>query len=159
MFLQLLIMTAKKYFTDEEKRLAKRKWIENWRDRNRDIVNAKNRISYYKSHSTPLGHIKKNLSSIKRRAVKNNIPFDITIDDLLPFPEVCPVLNIPLSYTINKGRATANSPSIDRIIPKLGYVKGNVHIISNRANIIKHNASIEELVMLANYFKRFENAP
>ena len=50
----------------------------------------------------------------------------ITINDLV-FPERCPVLNIPLLST---GKRTDNSPSLDRIIPSLGYVPGNVKVIS-----------------------------
>ena len=41
-----------------------------------------------------------------------------------------------------------DSYSLDKIIPELGYVKGNVWIISNKANAIKSNASLEELKLL-----------
>lgn len=59
-------------------------------------------------------------------------------------PEVCPVLGIKLKYD-NKRGYRPDSPSIDRIIPELGYVKGNVAIISFRANMIKSDAGVEEL--------------
>lgn len=145
-------MTAKKYFTKEEKRAAKRNQIEAWRDRNRDRVRERNRDSYYRCIATPEGHIKKNLAAIKRRAGKQGLPFSMTIDDLLPLPTHCPVLGLELSYCVAPSRPTGCSPSIDRIIPELGYVSGNVHVISNRANVIKHNATVEELVALASYF-------
>ena len=48
---------------------------------------------------------------------------------------------------------TDNSPSIDRLIPELGYIKGNVNVISLRANIIKNNATKDELIKIANWME------
>jgi len=50
------------------------------------------------------------------------------------------------------GRRT--SPTLDRFIPELGYIPGNVDIISHRANALKSNATLEEVQMLADYMKR-----
>jgi hypothetical protein len=41
--------------------------------------------------------------------------------------------------------------SIDRINPKLGYVEGNIQIISHKANRMKSNASVEELKLFARW--------
>jgi hypothetical protein len=46
-----------------------------------------------------------------------------------------------------------NSPSLDRIVPELGYVEGNVVWISNRANILKRDATWEELQRVAEWLK------
>lgn len=46
-------------------------------------------------------------------------------------------------------------PSLDKIIPKLGYVKGNVWVVSNKANRIKSNATIEELELLVKNLKSY----
>jgi hypothetical protein len=81
---------------------------------------------------------------VKSRALKNNIPFDLDLEDIV-VPEVCPVLGIPLFTAPGQGHNQINSPSVDRINPKLGYVKGNVRIISNRANLLKSNAEVWEL--------------
>lgn len=151
-----LVLVAKKYLTQEDKRIAKRASVEAWRQRNRESVREKNRDSYYRCMATPEGHIKKNISCIKRRAKANGIPFSMSIEDVSPLPSHCPVLGLELSYCIASLRPTSNSPSIDRIIPELGYISGNVHIISNRANVIKHNATVEELVAIASYFKKLE---
>jgi hypothetical protein len=43
--------------------------------------------------------------------------------------------------------------SIDKIVPALGYVKGNVIIVSNRANIIKNNATPEEILAVGFFYK------
>ena len=85
------------------------------------------------------------LRTAKARAKKKGIVFDITIDDF-NLPDKCPLLGIPLA--VNYDISSDNSYSLDKIIPELGYVKGNVWIISNKANAIKSNASLEELQLL-----------
>lgn len=39
-------------------------------------------------------------------------------------------------------------------MPAMGYVKGNIIVISNRANRIKNNATIPELRAVADFFER-----
>src|SRR5260370_20681308 len=51
------------------------------------------------------------LNNTKLRAKRKGVPFDITIDDLV-FPDVCPVLGIPIKA--RAGKFCDNSPSIDR---------------------------------------------
>ena len=58
------------------------------------------------------------------------------------------LLGIPIEIG-NKGIWKDNSPSIDRKIPSLGYMKGNIWVISYRANRIKNDATVEELELLA----------
>jgi hypothetical protein len=83
-------------------------------------------------------------SSAKHRAKIKNIPFNLELSDLPPIPEKCPVLDIPI--LINKGPSAnnGNGPSLDRIEPNLGYVRGNIRIISHRANTLKSNGTLEE---------------
>jgi hypothetical protein len=88
----------------------------------------------------------------KHRAADKGIPFTITLDDIPPVPEFCPVLGIHLMKSYVHGRRT--SPTLDRFIPELGYIPGNVDIISHRANALKSNATLEEVQMLADYMKR-----
>ncbi len=57
------------------------------------------------------------------------------------YNESCPILHIKLTHDGNRD----HSPSLDRIIPQKGYVKGNVQVISLRANRIKSDATLEEL--------------
>jgi len=84
--------------------------------------------------------------SAKDRSVKFNLPFDIEVSDVV-IPSHCKILGIPLFKGI--GKPTANSPSLDRIDPKLGYTKTNIQIISFKANTIKSNASKEELIVFS----------
>lgn len=82
----------------------------------------------------------------KKRAAERGLPFDITFEDL-SIPERCPLLDIPITF--GKGKTHAGSPSLDRIDPSLGYVRGNVWVISYRANAIKHDANADELELIA----------
>lgn len=88
---------------------------------------------------------KKVWNRAKQRAKSRGIPFNIEMSDIT-IPEVCPVLGILLVVG-----DTEAAPSIDRVIPALGYVKGNVNIISNRANRIKSDATKEELERVLDY--------
>lgn len=87
----------------------------------------------------------------KERAKAKNIPFNITHEDI-NIPEYCPLLGIKLNKHIGQGKRNTNdcwdSPSIDRIIPELGYVKGNVWVVSLKANTIKNNSTLKELESL-----------
>ena len=83
-------------------------------------------------------------SAAKARAKKNNLAFNIEISDIV-IPEYCPVLGIKLKRARGEKGPKAFSPSLDRINNKLGYIKGNVRIISFRANSLKKDAEIEEL--------------
>ena len=87
-----------------------------------------------------------------QRSKKNNIPFNIpTYKDLPKVPKYCPILRIPL--IIGRGVSTDNSPTLDRIDNNKGYIKGNIHIISRKANQMKSNANLKEIEMLYDYMK------
>jgi len=91
------------------------------------------------------------LSEAKRRAKKSGVPFALTPEDIT-IPEVCPALGLPLEQS--RGEAAPCSPSLDRIIPELGYVPGNVCVISYRANTLKRDATWDELKKLSRFMER-----
>ena len=84
----------------------------------------------------------------RRRVKESGLPCDLTAKDIF-VPKVCPVLGI----TLVKGTEGPqdSSPTLDRIIPELGYVKGNVVVISYKANRIKSNGSAEEVRKVADW--------
>ena len=77
-----------------------------------------------------------------------NLPFDICEEDIV-IPEICPILKIPIQRGDNK--VGPNSPSLDRIRPELGYVKGNIQVISYKANTMKSDATLIELLNFAQW--------
>lgn len=58
----------------------------------------------------------------------------------------------------NDERAGANSPSLDKINPIKGYVKGNVRVISQRANWLKNDATYEEMETIFNDFRQLRES-
>jgi len=103
-----------------------------------------------------------NFNSCKHTAKKSGLPFDIDMDYIkeIDTTDTCPMLGIHMSWGYHEtgvGQGTKSgrhdSKSIDKIIPELGYVKGNVMIISGRANMIKSDASYQEILRIGNYLK------
>lgn len=93
------------------------------------------------------------ISRTKHRAKKRGIEFGITAADLV-LPDKCPVLGIPLVVGLGQGfRANPASPSVDRFDNNLGYVPGNVRIISYRANVLKNDATLEEMRAVLRYME------
>ena len=110
-----------------------------------------NKCRYKKQAEWKRNHPKVRLVNFaKHRAKINNLPFNITADDF-EFPEYCPVLNIKLE--LGKKKLHDASPTLDRIIPELGYVKGNVKVISYKANRIKNNGSLKDLKLVVQYME------
>jgi hypothetical protein len=83
------------------------------------------------------------LRSARDRALAKGIPFSLTEEDF-EIPEFCPVLGIKLATGTGRGPAP-HSPTLDRIDLLLGYVPGNVQVISSRANAMKNDATPDEL--------------
>ncbi len=67
-------------------------------------------------------------------------------------PEFCPILNVRLKY--GGGDKSPHSASLDRIDSSKGYIKGNVQIISARANMMKSDADAQEMLMFAEWVMR-----
>lgn len=94
--------------------------------------------------------VKGMVRAAKARATKAGVPFNLTTEDIT-IPHECPVLGIPL--IVGADKASDNSPSLDRVVPPMGYVRGNVLVISNRANRIKNDATTAELLQVAHFFE------
>lgn len=81
-------------------------------------------------------------SKAKQRAKKNGWDFTIDESDIV-IPQNCPILEVPLEWG-TQGKYEY-SPSLDRIDTTKGYIKGNVWIISKKANSMKNSATFNEL--------------
>jgi hypothetical protein len=91
-------------------------------------------------------------SGAKGRAKKEGLPFNLALEDVV-IPEFCPVFpNLRLNRDAKVNRQK-DSPSLDKIQPHLGYVKGNVVVVSWRANELKRNASWQELLTVATWLR------
>jgi hypothetical protein len=86
-----------------------------------------------------------------RRAKKKHVPFSLKRGDF-EIPTYCPILGMQMKQ--NRDHGKDDSFSIDEIIPGVGYVKGNVQVVSNKANIMKSNASRDQLLAFADWVYR-----
>ena len=86
--------------------------------------------------------------SAKKRALKKGLEFNIELRDI-HIPKKCPILKVPLICS------TRYSPSIDRIFPDKGYIKGNIAVISTLANSMKANATPKELLIFSRNIKKY----
>jgi len=89
-------------------------------------------------------------SSRKYWANKNDVKFDLKISDIV-IPAFCPILGIKLETGDHK--SVESSPTLDRKIPSLGYVKGNVEVISHKANRMKSDMTVSDVESLLKYMK------
>lgn len=88
----------------------------------------------------------------KGRAKRTNKDFNLEQSDII-IPKICPVLGIEIKSAIGLKKNNDYSPSVDRIDNSLGYVKGNIVVISWRANRLKGNATFLELEKIYKYYK------
>lgn len=64
----------------------------------------------------------------------------------------CSISGIPIE--LNNKRHEENHAEMDKIIPELGYTKGNVQWTSRKFNRIKGGASKEDIKILYNWFNK-----
>ena len=113
-------------------------------------------IAFNKTKKKPPGELKCDdrrygmFHNAQYRAKKRGLPFTIKIEDIV-IPEVCPLLNI--SLVSNSDCNDPRNPSLDQIVPGKGYTPDNIQVISYRANVLKWNASVEELETLIENMK------
>jgi hypothetical protein len=100
---------------------------------------------YYKQKSAArkasMSHEQKLFENLRTKSRTHNIPFTITVEDIV-IPQTCPVFGTTL---VRDGEDRDAWPSVDRFVPSLGYVPGNIMVISYRANRIKNDATLAEL--------------
>lgn len=82
--------------------------------------------------------------------------------EVLELPDVCPMLGFELKYVSGRAKGDGeggwsgrrdDSPSIDQIEPRKGYVLGNIQVVSWRANRLKSDATPDELLKIGHYMK------
>lgn len=142
-----ILLKAKKY-REENKEYIK-DYNRRYQEKNKERLKDYNQSDHRREIAV--------LSGIRRRATARGLRFDLTVEDINN-PGVCPILGIKIERSGIKNIKT--SPSVDRIIPELGYVKGNIQVISNKANTMKSDATPEELRMFARWvLKTFPEEP
>lgn len=130
-FKERLSVKNKKYATEDERRLTQNKRKQ---ERLATDVDA---------------NLKNRLGACKYRAKRDGVPYDLDFEYLKSiYQETCPYLGIKLNLRATSGNSM-DALSIDKIIPELGYVKGNIQIISYKANVMKQDVPLETLCLFA----------
>lgn len=121
--------------------------------------NAKAR-KYYEAHKASVrawfrrwrrtNYTRVMLVTARKRALRDGVPFSICEADV-DIPLRCPVLGRKLQKEGARGGPW--SPTLDKFIPKRGYVKGNISVISHRANRLKSDGSLKEHEALVKWMR------
>ena len=126
--------------------------------KNRDFTGQKNpraKVSKSKTKEWVPSHTVeyRRAAGIFYSAKRNNVPVGFpSVAALAEYvvritPKECPVFGVPF-----QGRGSGFSkwsPSIDKIDPTLGYVPGNIQVISMLANCMKRDATRQQLEQFA----------
>ena len=100
-------------------------------------------------------YLKGNLDKIKAKCKKKNIPFGIDyayLTEIFPEDMMCPALGIKMEFG-GSYHERQNSPSIDRLYPAKGYVKGNIRFVSYLANAIMNEADPDEVIRVGKWLE------
>lgn len=129
----------KQYYKEhKEERIT---YAQEYRKKNAEKVRSERRADYRNKPELFMLH------RVRARAKKEGLECDITVEDI-HIPKFCPLLGVPLVIGAGRERTGPNSPSLDKIDPLKGYVKGNVWVISKRANAIKQDCTFEEFEVM-----------
>ena len=120
-----------------------KEYYQRYYNKNKDKF--KNKLNKWREQN----HEKAILLRAKQRAKQKDFEFNLEAVDIV-IPIRCPILDIEIIRNTNKS-IKANSPSLDRIDNTKGYIKGNIMVISNKANTMKNNATPEELIKFAKW--------
>lgn len=165
---------AKKINRTKEER---RQQMRDWYLKNRETVSKRSREYYlqnkeqFKLYSTTRKQaasdnrlmwkdyrLGKMLSSAKYRAKQRCLNFNLTMDFLMSIAnDNCPVDGLPMDWSVDENKKLQpmlRTPSIDKIVPSLGYVQGNVQIICWQYNSWKRNMSIHDMRTLLSYLRK-----
>jgi hypothetical protein len=98
----------------------------------------------------------------RANARKYGVPFSLTvayIKTILPADGKCPILGVKLERRVGHNGPQRQSPSLDRLEPRKGYVPGNVAVISYKANLLKNDETDPEVfIRLASWLKKQQEA-
>ena len=157
--------TKEKHFKEFRKLKKNRGWAAQDGSRRNTTCRICERIAMSKRYRN--NGIHQRYNSLRLTAKKKNIVFEISKEYLAKLfkeaPDKCPIFGTEFGIVKyspgnkdNNGGFRNNSFSIDRIVPELGYVEGNLIIISDLANRIKNNATPDQIIQVGKFYKKLQ---
>jgi hypothetical protein len=136
---------------DITKKEKKRLYDIEYRKANKNKISFKNKLNYESVRKKKfIENPQHYLWYVARtRARKYKTEFNIEESDII-IPIYCPILNCKLE----KGDGyLPNAMSLDRVDNNKGYIKGNIRVISRKANLLKSSLTLEVLENIIKYIK------
>jgi hypothetical protein len=100
------------------------------------------------TYATEIGRFRERARSLRKRCKANGIPCDIDAEYLMELYKkqngLCFYSDYPLQV-LGRNLPKNQRVSLDKVIPELGYIKGNVVLCIDRINSMKYNATLEEM--------------
>jgi hypothetical protein len=95
-------------------------------------------------------------NQLKASATKRGIPFTLLPSDIdeIGIPITCPILGIPLHF--HRTKVEDDSISFDRIDSSKGYSLDNMIVISYRANRLKSDATLDEMLKIVAFYNKLD---
>jgi hypothetical protein len=116
-----------------------------------------NRRMEARRRSHPEGLAKVFIYGARTRTKRSRLPMNITVADILavwPKDNRCPVFGTQFYFGPRRGKVRGDVPSLDRLDSQRGYVRGNIAVISWRANDLKRTASVDEIEQLLRWMQK-----
>lgn len=110
----------------------------------------------------PKDRCKQLLAGAKNRANTKNLPYNLDLNYLYDVwveqDGKCCVSGIAfnLDFPRREGKANFDAPSLDRIIPELGYVKGNVRLVIYQVNVGISSYGLENFLDLCKVISTYQ---
>jgi hypothetical protein len=129
-----------------KQRLHKRAYQRRWYKENKARQKATNRKWRYENQQ------RHTALEVRYRAKNKGIPCDFDYLVSMKCPRLCPVFLTSIAFTRGRGHLPReNTASFDQIIPGKGYIRGNVQIISLKANMAKSNLTPAQLLLFSKW--------
>ena len=136
--------------------------VESYSNRIKFCKSCASKQYYKRKHLIIEYRLKRLLQMAKNRAKDKGVDFNIDYAYLLKLwidSKGCCTLtgkNFDLNSWGNKGQVNPNAPSLDRIIPNLGYIKNNVRLITYHMNISLSDFGVFEFEKLIKDYLSFK---
>ena len=148
----------KEYRQKNKERIAE--YDKEYYQKNKESI-AEWQKEYDKSRAKPTTEVYRyfgdRASKLKTKSRKNKIPYDLDgkyLQSIYPEDGKCPALNVEMKAGSDSDWRLL--PSVDRIDPSGGYIRGNVIWISWLANCIKTSATPKQIITVGEFYKQLE---